>query len=140
MIYFCILACLLVSGCSFREFYPTAGAIIGGGAGSVAGPIGGALGAGSGALVGEKFKGNSELKEAKETITQITQGDVEGLIKNQMGEHQSAFDSFVSTIKRILTGAAILLGCYLAIPIFVARKCSKSEAQKHLTRPPFPTK
>ena len=97
-----LIILFFASSCSMREFYPTAGAILGGGAGSVAGPIGGALGAGSGALVGEKFKGNAELEEAQETITQITQGDVEGLIKNQMGEQQSAFDSFVSTIKRIL--------------------------------------
>ena len=49
-----------------------------------------------------------------------------------------------STIKRILIGAACLLGAYLLIPIFIARKtagtCSKSEAKKHMTRPPFPTK
>ena len=142
MIYFCILACLLVTGCSFRSTYPTLGAIVGGGVGSIAGPAGGALGAGTGALAGEALKNKDALMEAEETIEQLTHGDVEGLIKSQMGEHQGAFDSFVSTIKRILIGAACILGCYLSIPIFVARRtaesCSKTAAEKHLTRPPFP--
>jgi len=143
MIYFCILATLLVSGCSLRSTYPTLGAIAGGGVGSIAGPGGAALGAGTGAIAGEALKNKDALIEAEETITQITHGDVEGLIESQMGEHKGAFDSFVSTIKRILIIAACLLGAYLSIPIFVARRaaesCSKSAAEKHLTRPPFPT-
>jgi len=143
MIYFCIVACLLVSSCSFRSTYPTLGAIVGGGVGSIAGPAGGALGAGTGAIAGEALKNKDALMEAEETIEQLTHGDVEGLIKSQMGEHQGMFDSFVSTVKRILIIAACLLGAYLSIPIFIVRRtaesCSKTAAEKHLTRPPFPT-
>ncbi len=139
MIYLCIIACLLVSSCSLRSTYPTLGAIAGGGVGSIAGPVGGALGAGTGAIAGEALKNKDALMEAEETITQLTTGDVEGLIENQMGEHQGMFDSFVSTIKRILIIAACLLGAYLSIPIFVARKTAESCSKKHLTRPPFPT-
>lgn len=143
MIYFCIIACLLVSSCSLRSTYPTLGAIAGGGLGSIAGPAGGALGAGTGAIAGEALKNKDALMEAEETITQLTTGDVEGLIESQMGEHQSAFDSFVSYIKRILIIAACILGAYLSIPIFIARKtaesCSKTAAERHLTRVPFPT-
>jgi hypothetical protein len=139
MIYFFIIACLLVSSCSLRSTYPTLGAIAGGGVGSLGGPGGAALGAGTGAIAGEALKNKDALMEAEETITQLTTGDVEGLIQNQMGEHQGAFDSFVSTIKRILIIAACLLGAYLSIPIFVARKTAESCSKKHLTRPPFPT-
>ena len=143
MIYFFIAACLLVSSCSLRSTYPTLGAIAGGGVGSIAGPGGAALGAGTGALAGEALKNKDALMEAEQTITQLTHGDVKGLIETQMGEHQGAFDSFVSTIKRILIIAACILGCYLSIPIFVARRtaesCSKTAAEKHLTRVPFPT-
>lgn len=125
------------------SWYPTLGAVTGGGVGSLAGPAGSALGAGAGALVGEVVQGNEEVKQAKETIQALTTGDVEGLIQSQMGEHQSAFDTFVSTIKRILIGAACVLGIYLCLPIFIARRtaeaCSKTEAKKHLTRAPFPT-
>ena len=78
-------------------------------------------------------------EEAEETIEQLTHGDVEGLIKSQMGEHQGMFDSFVSTVKRILIIAACILGAYLSIPIFVARKTAESCSKKHLTQPPFPT-
>ena len=143
MIYFLLFACLLVSSCSLRSIYPTLGAVVGGGVGSLGGPAGGALGAGTGAIAGEAWKNKDALIEAEETITQLTHGDVEGLIESQMGEHQGAFDSFVSTIKRILIIAACILGCYLSIPIFVARRtaetCSKTAAEKHLTRVPFPT-
>ena len=52
--------------------------------------------------------------------------------------HQTGFDEFTSTIKKILTVAACCLGLYLLVPIFVARQCSKSEAEK-LTRSPFKT-
>ena len=125
-----------------RSTYPTLGAVVGGGVGSLGGPGGAALGAGTGALAGEALKNKDALMEAEQTITQLTHGDVKGLIETQMGEHQGAFDSFVSTIKRILIIAACILGCYLSIPIFVARRtaesCSKTAAEKHLTRVPFP--
>ena len=102
------------------------------------GPAGGALGAFSGAASGEILKGNEEIKEARETISALTRGDVETLIKSGMEEHADGFESFTTTIKRILIFAFIGLLCYLAIPIFVAKRCSKSEVQKGLTNPPFP--
>ena len=116
------------------------GAVVGGGVGSLAGPTGSALGAGGGALVGEVAKGNAEIQEARETISALTHGDVETLIEKGMEQHASGFESFTTTIKRILIFAFIGLLCYLAIPIFVARRCSKSEVQKGLTNPPFPVR
>ena len=138
MIY--LLPLLFLTGCSMKQWYPTMGAVVGGGVGSLAGPTGSALGAGGGALVGEVAKGNAEIQEARETISALTHGDVETLIEKGMEQHASGFESFTTTIKRILIFAFIGLLCYLAIPIFVARRCSKSEVQKGLTNPPFPVR
>ena len=123
-----------------KQWYPTMGAVVGGGVGSLGTPTGSALGAGSGALIGEVAKGNAEIEEARETISALTHGDVETLIEKGMEQHASGFESFTTTIKRILIFAFIGLLCYLAIPIFVARRCSKSEVQKGLTNPPFPVR
>lgn len=133
-----LFVCLLFSSCSLRNFYPTGGAIIGGGLGSLAGPAGGALGAGGGALLGEVARGNESMVEAQETISALTHGDVSALVAKGMEQHQSGFEKFTSTIKNILIVAGILLALYLMIPIFIAKKCSKEEAVKNMTRPPFP--
>ncbi len=126
-----------IAGCSLRSTYPTLGGIIGGSAGSLGGPGSAALGAGAGVLAGEALKNADKLVEAEEKIEALTHGDVSALVAQGMAEHQSGFEQFTSTIKKWLTWAAIGLGCYLAIPIFVARKCSKTEAIKNQTRPPF---
>lgn len=130
----------LIAGCSLRSTYPTLGGIVGGGAGSLGGPGTAALGAGAGVLAGEALKNADKLIEAEEKIEAITKGDVSKLVAQGMAEHQSGFDQFTTSVKRWLMWAAVALGAYLAIPIFVARKCSKSEAIKHQTRPPFPIK
>ena len=130
---------LLLGGCSIKQFYPTGGAVLGGGVGALTGnPAIAGLTAGSGALLGEMAKGNAELEEAQETITALSQGDVEALVAQGMGQHQTLFETFVSRIQYILLIAGLCLVAYLAIPIFVAKRCSKTEAEKHLTRPPFP--
>ena len=135
-----ILPFLLLTSCSMKQWYPTMGAVVGGGVGSLAGPTGSALGAGGGALVGEVAKGNAEIQEARETISALSHGDVQALVEKGMEQHASGFESFTTTIKRILIFAFIGLLFYLAIPIFVARRCSKSEVKKGLTNPPFPIK
>ena len=139
-----ILLALCMASCSLRSTYPTLGAIAGGGVGSLAGPGGAALGAGTGAIAGEALKNKDALIEAEEKIVALSHGDVSALVAQGMQSHKSGFDAFTSTIKNILIGAAILLGGYLAIPIFIAKRtaqnCSKSEAEKHMTRAPFPVK
>ena len=102
------------------------------------GPGGAALGAGIGAVSGEALKNADALVEAEETIEALTHGDVSALVAQGMAEHQSGFAEFTSYIKRILIGAAVILGCYLAIPIFVAKRCAQTEVTKSTTRPPFP--
>ena len=119
----------------------TPAASIGGAAlgGAIAGPGGAAIGAGVGYASGEIYHLSSENEDLEETLTQA---GVEALLDSKMEGHESTFESFTSTVKRILIGAACILGAYLLIPIFIARKtaetCSKSEAMKHMTRPPFP--
>ena len=145
MIYTAIIVlAICLTGCSLRSTYPTIGGVIGGGAGSFGGPGTAALGAGAGVLAGEALKNKDALIEAEETIESLSHGDVNALVSAGLKQHQSGFDAFTSYIKKILIGAAILLGGYLAIPIFVAkrtaRNCSKSEAEKHMTRAPFPVK
>jgi len=139
-----LLAIVALTGCSMKQWYPTMGAVVGGGAGAALGGPGiAAVGAGSGALVGEVLQGNKEVEEAKETIDALTHGDVSALVQQGMAKHASGFDEFTSYIKKILIVAACILGAYLCIPIFVARKtaetCSKTAAERHMTRPPFPT-
>ena len=145
MIYTAIILLLVCfTGCSFRSVYPTLGGIAGGGVGSIAGPGTAALGAGAGVLAGEALKNKDALVEAEEKLTALSHGDVSALVAQGMQEHKTGFDAFTSTIKKILTGAAVLLGGYLLIPIFVAkrtaRQCSQTEAIKHATRPPFPVR
>jgi hypothetical protein len=134
-----------MTSCNFRSVYPTLGGVIGGSAGTLAGgPVVGGLSAGAGVLAGEALKNKDALIEAEETIEALSHGDVSALVAQGMAEHQTGFEKFTSTIKSILIGAAVLLGGYLAIPIFIAkrtaRQCSQTEAIKHATRAPFPVK
>jgi hypothetical protein len=136
-----LIILIFFTGCSFKQFYPTIGATVGGATGAVlAGPGGAAVGAAGGGLSGEILRGNEELSEAKDTIEAISKGDVETLLRQQAGEQAGLFDQFTSYVKNILIIAGVCLAAYLAIPIFVARQCSKNEAVKHLTRAPFPTR
>ena len=135
-----IILAICLTGCNFRSVYPTLGGVIG----SLGGPVIGGLSAGAGVLAGEALKNKDALIEAEETIEALSHGDVSALVAQGMAEHKTGFEKFTSTIKNILIGAAVLLGGYLAIPIFVAkrtaRQCSQTEAIKHATRAPFPVK
>lgn len=133
----CIFLLFLFASCSMKQFYPTAGALVGGATGSLAGPIGAGLGGAGGALVGEVARGNEEIEEAKETINALTHGDVEALVAQGMSKQNGLFESFTNGIKKLLVIVGVILVAYLFIPVFVARKCSKQEAEK-ITRAPFP--
>ena len=142
MIYTAIIVlALCLTGCSMRSLITPAATVGGAAIGGVFGPGGAALGAGT-AYAGSRIYELSD--EKKELVESITHGDVDALLKSGLAEHKTGFDKFTSTIKNILIGAAILLGGYLAIPIFIAKRtaqsCSKSEAVKNQTRAPFPVK
>lgn len=142
MIYTAIIVlALCLTGCSMRSLITPAATVSGAALGGIAGPGGAALGAGT-AYAGARIYELSD--EKKELVDSITHGDVNALVSAGLKQHQSGFDAFTSYIKKILIGAAIALGAYLAIPIFIAkrtaRSCSKSEFAKQATRPPFPVK
>ena len=132
-----LLTFLFFTGCSLRNLATPAATISGAAVGSIGGPGGAALGAGVGYAGGKIYELTDENEELVEAITH---GDVEGIVHAKMREHASGFEEFTTYIKRILIGAACILGVYLTIPIFVARRCSKSEVRKGLTNPPFPIK
>ena len=141
MIYTAILLlALCLTGCSLRSTYPLVGGLAGGAAGSLGGPVIGGLSAGAGVLAGEALKNKDALIEAEEKLTALSHGDVSALVAQGMAEHKTGFEAFTSYIKKILIGAAIVLAGYLAIPIFVAKRCAKSEVTKSATRAPFPVK
>jgi hypothetical protein len=131
----------MLTGCSMKQWYPTLGATAAGATGAAlgGGPLVVGLAAGGGALAGEVTRGNAEVKEAKDTLRAITHGDVSAIVEKGLESHKSGFEEFTATIKKILMVAACFLGLYLLVPIFVARQCSKTEAEK-LTRVPFQTK
>ena len=134
-----IIIFFYISSCSMKQFYPTAGALIGGASGSLAGPVGAGLGGATGALIGEVARGNETIEEAQETITALSHGDVEALLAQGMSKQNGLFQSFTDGIKKLLVIVGVLLICYLFIPVFVAKKCSQNEA-KRITRAPFPIK
>ena len=135
---------LLVTGCKISQWYPVAGAVAGGASGSVAGPMGGAAGAGVGYAAGKTAQMMTENEDLKETVDALTHGDVDKLVKKGLESQASGFEEFTDSIKNILTVAGSVLLAYLCIPILLARKtatqCARKEAEKHLTRIPFPPK
>jgi len=138
MIYTAIIVlAICLTGCSMRSLITPAATVGGAALGGIAGPGGAALGAGT-AYAGARIYELSD--EKKELVDSITHGDVNALVSAGLKQHQSGFDAFTSYIKKILIGAAIVLAGYLAIPIFVAKRCAKSEVTKSSTRAPFPVK
>ncbi len=142
-----LLVIVLLTSCKMSSWYPAIGSVAGGASGAIAGPMGGAAGAGLGYGAGKTAQMMTENEDLKNTVELLSKGDVDRLVQlgleKGMEQHKSGFDEFTSYIKKILIIAACLLGAYLTIPIFVARKtaetCSKTAAEKHMTRPPFPT-
>lgn len=140
-----LLSFTLLSSCKMSSWYPVMGSVAGGAGGAVlGGPAGGGVGAGVGYAGGKTAQMMSENEDLKETVEALTHGDVSKLVEQGMKQHQSGFDEFTSSIKKILTVAAAVLLGYLCIPIFLAKKtathCAKQEARKQYTNAPFPVK
>ena len=133
-----IVLLVMLTGCNFSKLYPSLLAGGGAGIGSIAGPGGAVLGGVSGAALGGVLTDDPPIDPA--LIAALTEGDVQKLLELKLEDHTSGFEEFTATIKKILTAAACFLGLYLLVPIFVARRCSKNEAEKNQTRIPFPTK
>ena len=135
---------LLVTGCKISSWYPVMGSVAGGASGAVAGPMGGAAGAGVGYAAGKTAQLMTENEDLAEKVEALSTGDVKKLVELEMKDQESGFQEFTSSVKKILTVAGSVLLAYLCIPILLARKtaerCAKTEAERHLTRAPFPIK
>ena len=125
---------LLFCSCSMRTFYPTMGGVVGGAAGALAGPVTAAAGAGAGVMAGELMKGNEDLQEAKDTITAISKGDVEGLIAAGMGKQKGfmdeAIDAVMGTIKLICIGLILWNVVPILYTRFLHKKATNGTAKK----------
>ena len=136
MKYLLIVMIFFTASCSMRTFYPTLGGVVGGAAGSMGGPVTAAAGAGVGVMAGEMAKGNDELKQAKQTITALSKGDVEGLIAAGMGKQkgfmEEALDAVYSMIKLCLIGVIL----YATLPILYTRFVHKKTKANGATAQP----
>ena len=139
-----ILVLAFLTSCKASSWYPVMGSVAGGATGAVTGgPVGAGVGSGIGYAGGKTAQLMQENEDLSETVNALTHGDVSALVAKGMEKHASGFEEFTSYVKRILIIAACLLAAYLSIPIFVARKtaetCSKTAAERHMTKPPFST-
>ena len=120
----------MTSGCA--SFYPIGGAILGGGAGSLAGPAGAAVGAGAGAAAGQILAQDREATDLKEQLKAITQGDVQKLIALQAGKSKGAFDKVIDGIYQVLWLLGIAAAMWFVLPIVWARWHVKKTIIKHV--------
>ena len=126
-----ILATILLQSCSMKSLAPTIGGGLGAGVGSIGGipgaVAGGTLGAGVGQLVHELDRN----KEAQATISALTQGDVEKLVKVQMDQQKSWFSKALDGLKSILLMGSIAFGLYILVPIIYTRhKVRKIQSER----------
>jgi hypothetical protein len=121
-IYICT-ALLSFGSCSVKKFYPLAGSVVGGSAGSLGGPISAGLGAGAGWTVGKLAEGDAELKEAQETITALTTGDVDALLEKKLLDKKASgfFDSILDGVYDILKIGVIIIASWMIIQLWFSR-------------------
>ena len=131
MKYLCVVF-FLISATSCASLYPIGGAVIGGAGGSFLGPAGAAVGSGAGAAAGQILAKESDLKEAKETIKALSEGDVQKMIELQAGQQKGTFDKVVDGIYRLLYLGGICMILWFVIPWIWARKHVKKTVEKHL--------
>jgi len=114
---------LFFGGCSLKKFYPLAGSVVGGSAGSIGGPVSAGLGAGAGWTVGELAKGDAELKEAKETIVALTTGDVDALVEKKLKEKKDSgfFDSILDGVYDILKIGIMVVAAYMVVQLWFSK-------------------
>ena len=120
-----LLLPLMLFGCRMKTFYPTIGAVAGGGVGSLGGPMVAAGAAGAGALVGEIARGDSDLEEAREEIKALTTGDVEKLLEIRMSQQKSGFQSLISGIYNLLIICGIVAGGIFILPFLYSHRLHK---------------
>jgi hypothetical protein len=129
-----VMVLITCSGCQAKTFYPTIGAVVGGGAGALGGPIPAAVGAGAGAAVGQIAKGEEDIAEAREetrdVVRALTTGDVNDLVQKRLEEAKKGgfFDSMLKGIYDLMLIGAIVCGLWILIPIWYTRFVHKKVA------------
>ena len=121
---------LLLGGCSMRSLYPTIGGGIGAGIGSIGGVGGAIVGGTSGAAVGSILKGDDDVKKMASTVKAISEGDVQGLIKQGLLEQRSLFDQIIDGIYDLLLLCGVGVGLWILLPIFYSRYLHKKTDAK----------
>lgn len=121
-----ILLCisiLFLCNCSIKKFYPLAGSVVGGSAGSLGGPLSAGLGAGAGWTVGELAKDDEELQDAKDTIQALTTGDVDALVEKKLKEKKDSgfFDSILDGVYDILKIGVIIIAAWMILQLWFSR-------------------
>ena len=131
------ISLLLMGGCSMRALYPTMGAVVGGGAGGIAGPMGAAVGAGAGAAAGQLLAGDEDLKAAKaqpqQVIASLSKGDVEGMLAAAAGKQKGFVDEAIDGVIGFVKLCLIFLVLWNLIPIIYTRYIHKKHGNPKKT-------
>lgn len=120
---------LVTCSCSVKKFYPLGGSVLGGSAGALGGPVSAGLGAGAGWTVGKLAEGDAELKEAQETITALTQGDVQTLVDKGLKEQKGWMDTIIEGLYDTLLLCGIGIGLYILLPVLYSRYLHKKTTE-----------
>jgi len=111
-----ILLILPFAGCS--SIYPVGGAMIGGGAGSLAGPAGAAIGAGVGYGAG---KLGQLASDNKDLVKAVTKGDVAAMVAAASGKNQGFMDEALDTVYGFIKLCLIGVLLWNILPILYTR-------------------
>ena len=122
-----ILICLiaLMSSCSWKSLAPTIGGGVGAGVGSIGGipgaVAGGTLGAGAGQLVKELDAND----KAQQTISALSQGDVQKLVEIGLEEQKGWFSQTLENLYKFLGIIIVCIGLFFMCDIWWTRHLSK---------------
>jgi|TARA_R100000084_G_scaffold57834_1_gene24515 hypothetical protein len=130
MTYLLAIVLLLLTGCKMSSLYPVLGAT----GGATVGSIGGPVGSGGGALVGYGVGKGAQLMEENQqlsdTVSALSEGDVQALVAAQMGEQQGwveeTMQGFWTTVKFCLVGLVI----WQVVPLILHKRLSNGDTKK----------
>ena len=130
MTYLLAIVLLLLTGCKMSSLYPGMGAVGGAGVGAIAGPGGAAGGAAVGWGVGKGAQLMEENQQLSETVSALSEGDVQALVAAQMGEQQGwveeTMQGFWTTVKLCLVGLVI----WQVVPLILHKRLSNGDTKK----------
>jgi len=130
MTYLLAIALLFLTGCKMSSLYPVLGAT----GGATVGSIGGPVGSGGGALVGYGVGKGAQLMEENQqlsdTVSALSEGDVQALVAARMGEQQGwveeTMQGFWTTVKLCLVGLVI----WQVVPLILHKRLSNGDTKK----------